>query len=777
MISEKNLVFSLNTTSTTYMFRVNETKSLEHLYYGRRLRNSDNINALIDKHSKPTVDAVIYDEEEFNLSLDNICLEYSFYGKGDYRELPLLFSRPDGNRVADFTYKSHRIFKGKNRSFSGLPESHGHNTQCSTLIVTLEDKINLVRLELSYTAFTYTDVIVRKAALINDSNVSLQLNRFASVQLDLPHADFDLITLDGATFRERQINSFSLRSGTHINDSKTMTNSARHNSAIFLKEKNSDSCYGCNLIYSSDHAQYVEVSPYNKVRLLSGFNPATFSWQLKAQEKLHTPEAILTYSHLGLNGVSVNFQRFVNTNIISGKWQFHQRPIFNSTWEAKQYKFNESSLLSMAKAAAKVGIELFILDDGWFGGRDDNSTSLGDWSVNTKKLPDGLASFVKKLHDEGLMVGLWCEFESINLKSQLYREKSEWVIKVDNDTPLISNNRYILDLSRQDVRDYLFEQFSNIWRLAQIDYVRWDFKRTFSDMFFTLKESSHDEFSHRYILGLYDLLNRFVTTFPNILFEADSSNGNRFDLGILAYVSQIVVSENYDVLDRFEIQQGTSCAYPLSTQVNLIAPSINPITLRSTNIESAFNVAAFGVLGYSLDFSNLPSQTRKIVENQIAFYKQHRSLFQFGELYQIENSLNRGIWAISNNDQSEMIILYFQKRAIANPPSDILRIPLVDPELTYAVAPRKEQLDIKLFKTLSSQLSSVKIKEDGKLERIISETIKFESELEYYIVEGDVLAYHGIKLNQQFTGKLYDRETRILGDYGSRLYHIKALRE
>lgn len=783
MIHEKDLVFTLHTAWTTYIFRVNETHHLEQLYYGRRIATTDHMEPLYDKHTIPSGNSVAYDEEHPSLTLDNICLEYSSYGKGDFREPPILFSRQNGDRIADFLYKEHRIVKGKPRSFSGLPEAYGDKNQCMTLIVVLKERVSALRLELSYTTFDHADVIVRKASLTNDMGETITLQRFSSLQLDLPASDYSLVTFDGAWARERYRTAQRLRPGVHVNDSKTGVSSSRHNPCLFLTTNedndNQGDCYGCNLVYSGDHAQSIETTPYGKVRLLTGLNPTTFSWQLHPGEKFHTPEAVLTFSHEGLNGTSRNFHRFINGHIVRGSWKYHQRPIVVNNWEATYFNFSEHALLKLAKSSADLGAELFVLDDGWFGSREDDTTSLGDWTVNTKKLPDGLASLSKKIHGMGLLFGLWCEPEMVSRKSQLFREHPDWMVAIPGRNPSPGRNQYLLDLTREDVRDYLFESLSNIWKLANIDYVKWDMNRPLSDMYSNSKKFQQEEFNHRYMLGLYSLLQRFVEAFPQVLFESCASGGNRFDLGMLCFMPQTWTSDNTDALSRMHIQEGTSCGYPLSSMGAHVSESPNHQTLRVSNLESRFNVAAFGILGYEMDLSQLSAQESEVVKNQIAFYKVHRSLFQYGEFFRIKTiaNHNQAIWVVASPDRTEMLALFFQTLNTPNPPADILRIPIADPDMTYAVTPRRERIDLKSFGSLVNMVSPIRIKNDGNLQRLVDETVHLENELEYYIVNGDMLAYHGIVLNQQFGGTGYDKETRVLGDFGSRIYHLKALRE
>ncbi|MGI6432376.1 MAG: alpha-galactosidase [Sphaerochaetaceae bacterium] len=782
MIHEKNLVFTLHTAATTYLFRVNETNHLEHLYYGRKIQSTTAVESLFAKHTIPTTFATAYSEEYPALSLDALSLEYSTYGKGDYREPSILFSYNQGDRISDFTFKEYRLLKGKPRSFSGLPESYGDKEECSTLIVVLQEKTLPIRIELSYTTFDSCNVIVRKSAIINETGKDIELLRLGSLQLDLPDADYNLITFDGSWGKERQRTTGKLRPGVHLNDSKTGLSSSAHNPLVFLSrlgstESNGD-CYGCNLVYSGDHCQAVEVSALGKTRLITGLNPATFSWTLHSQEKFHTPEAILTYSHLGIGQASRNFHRFVNAHIIRGMWKNRQRPILVNSWESMRFDISEQALLKLGQEAADIGIELLVVDDGWFGSRDDDTSSLGDWIVNTKKIPSGLGALAKKIHQMGLLFGLWCEPEMVSRKSQLYRDHPQWLIRQPGRTPSAGRNQYLLDLSRDDVRDHLFETLSTIWRLADVDYVKWDMNRNFSDMHSQGASFNQKEFNHRYMLGLYELMERFVKAFPQILFEFSSGGGNRFDLGMLCYMPQGRVSDSSDPHSLIHIQEGTGCGYPLSSIATHVTKAPHHQTLRQSNVESCFNVAAFGVLGYELDLQAISNSQKEIIKEQITFYKQHRSLFQYGELFRLQSSAlkdNRTLWALCNADKSEMLILYYQDLSQANPPEEILRVEIADPKRTYALSPRTERLDLSMFGSLINAISPLQLKQDGTLQKIVSEAVKLPSELEYHVVPGDILAYHGVHLNQQFGGSGYDKETRVLGDFGSRIYHLKAL--
>jgi alpha-galactosidase len=564
-----------------------------------------------------------------------------------------------------------------------------------------------------------------------------------------------------------------------INDSKSGVSSADHNPCIFLTKENGETI-GMNLIYSSNHRELVETSPYGKVRVLTGINPATFSWVLAPQDRFQTPEAILTYSPDALNGASQNFHHFINNHIIRGPWKFRERPVLINNWEATYFKFTEDKLINLAKESANLGIELFVLDDGWFGLRNDDTTSLGDWTVNPKKLPSGLENLSLEVHRLGMMFGLWVEPEMVSIESQLYKKHPDWMIAIPGRRPSVGRNQYILDLTRPDVRDYLFKQLSDVWHFANVNYIKWDMNRVFSDMYSTNREmKDHGEFFHRYILGLYELLEKLTAAFPNVLFESCASGGNRFDLGMLCYMPQTWTSDNTDALSRLYIQEGTSCGYPLSTMGSHVSDSPNHQTLRRTDLESRFNIAAFGVLGYELDVTKLKGQQKDAIKAQIAFYKAHRALLQYGTFTRVKlanSTSNQVVWAVASQDKSELLVLFAQKLNPSNPGSDKLRIEAVDLNAVYEVFPRQQRIDLKMFGNLLNRVSPLPITEGGIAQDTISKAVTLDSEVEHYRVTGEQVAWAGIKLNQQFGGTGYDAMTRVLGDFGSRIYIFKKIK-
>ena len=784
MITKKEQCFYLSTKNTTYVFSVTETGHLEHLYYGNTIApDSINLEALSEKRSLPIGTGTAYDNAHKTLFLGNLCLEYSTMGKGDCRESSVDIEYGRGMHTLDFTVKDFRILQGKPRTFGGLAESYGDKETCTTLEITLKDTCLPIRLALSYTAFEDSDVITRRSTIFNDSDRTITIRNLASLQLDLDENDWNFVTFDGAWSRERYQHERPLLPGIMINDSKTGVSSAEHNPCIFLTKQGSTpsngECIGCNLIYSGNHRELVETSPYGKVRLITGINPSTFSWELSSQDRFQSPEAVLTFSPLGMNGASNNFHHFINNHIVRGPWKFRERPVLVNNWEATYFNFSEDKLIALAKQSAEIGAELFVLDDGWFGIRNDDTTSLGDWTVNPKKLPSGLSRLSLEIHRLGMMFGLWVEPEMISIESELYKKHPDWMVAIPGRTPSIGRNQYLLDLTRLDVREYLFKILSDTWHLADVNYIKWDMNRTFSDLYSANSEiRNHGEFLHRYILGLYELLSRLTAAFPNVLFESCASGGNRFDLGMLCFMPQTWTSDNTDALCRLYIQEGTSCGYPLSTMGSHVSASPNHQTLRKTDIESRFNIAAFGVLGYELDVTKLTRQQKEAVKAQISFYKAHRAILQFGTFTRVKlanSNSNQVVWFVHNADKSELLVLFAQKLNPSNPGTDKLRIEGASLEAIYEAFPRQQKIDLKTFGDLINQVSPIAINEGSKAQEALSNAVSLDSEIEHYRVSGELLANAGIKLNQQFGGTGYNAETRVLGDFGSRLYIFKRI--
>ena len=785
--SEK--IIRLDGKNTTYIIRVNSTGHLENLYYGKRLRDDATIKPLLQNRSMGLGTAVAYDEKNPLLFLETACLETSTPGKGDFRSPAIVVEYNNGMTTLDFVYNSHRIVKGKVQVKDLLAQSYTENSsEAVTLQVQLKEKKLPFVLQMNYTMFTECDVIARSCILTNGTTGNVTIRNMASLQLDLPDANWDIVSFDGAWARERDVTRRHLLPGITEISSSCGVSSAFHNPAVFLERPDCTStrgeCYAFNLIYSGNHREIIERSPFSMARFQTGINPLNFSWTLEPGKEFVTPEAVMTYSFTGNGTASTNMQSFVNNHIVRGTWKFRERPVLCNNWEGTYFNFTESRIIEIADAAREVGVELFVLDDGWYGQRDNDTTSLGDWFVNTKKLPNGLTKLSNEIHEMGLLFGIWVEPEMISRVSRLFEKHPDWAIMIPGRDPSVGRNQFILDLTRKEVRDYIVKAMTDVFRIGRVDYVKWDMNRLFSDLY-GLDVTNMGEFCHRYVRGLYDVFNRLVTAFPNILFEGCSSGGNRFDLGILCFMPQIWTSDNSDAYCRTRIQGGTSYAYPVSAMGAHVSASPNHQTLRKTDIESRFNVAAFGILGYEMDIGVLSSTEKQIVQSQIAFYKRHRALLQYGRFYRLSEGTdakdpedkNRVRWVVANTDFSEMLVLDFQILNQPNNSQEILRIPFARPDFDYAIETREQKVGINQFGSLINMVSPVLLKADSQLKKVLDKHLMLDNEEERHIISGDVLAYSGLRLSPQFSGTGFGPGTRVLGDFGSRIYHIVRVKK
>lgn len=775
MINTGKHIFFLETQNTSFWIRVNHAGILETLYYGRKIKQTESVGALRDKHFIPVGNALSYSKEYPTINLNNMCVEVSTPDNGDFRESSLIVEYGKRGTIAlNMLYKSHRVFNGKPRTFTGLPESYGSKEECSTLEIALVDEGFPFALLLYYTVFDDCDVIARHCEFVNNSPNEVVIRNIASMQFDIFDGNWEMISFDGAWARERTPSRHPVEPGITVIDSKTGVSSSIHNPLIYLNRpsctEDTGECYGFNLIYSGNHREVIQKSEFGKIRFMTGINPNQFSWNLGTGERFQSPEAVMTYSCDGLNGASAHFQKFTNLHIVRGSWKLRERPVLLNSWEATYFNFNDHTIQKLATEASKLGVELFVLDDGWFGSRDDDTSSLGDWFPDTRKLPGGLKGLGRQIHELGLMFGIWVEPEMISERSDLFEKHPDWRIAVPQRIPKEGRNQFILDLTRSEVRRYIIETLINLFRDSDVDYVKWDMNRVFSDIY--SPTCPRGEFNHRYYLGLYEILRKVTENCPKVLFESCSSGGNRFDLGMMCYMPQAWCSDNTDALCRTQIQKGTSYGYPLSCTGAHVSASPNHQTLRISDIESRFNVSCFGLLGYEMDIASLSATEKAQVKAQINFYKENRALFQYGQFIRVECDDNRYICAVTDKNRTEMIVLDFQKLNTPNGPSQILRLPFANPDYTYAVVPRSQKIPVKKFGSLINMISPLRISDNSKVKTVIADKLYLKNEIEHYLVPGDMLAYGGIKLFQQFGGTGLNGYTRAMGDFDSRIYYI-----
>ncbi|MBO6047456.1 MAG: alpha-galactosidase [Erysipelotrichaceae bacterium] len=564
MINYFEPYFKLDTNHTTYCFKVLETGHLEHLHYGDYLfgESADDLHPLSRQRAFGVGNSIAYDEEHQELTLENVCLEFGTKGKGDLREPLIDVTLADGSTTRDFLYVSH-VIDDSEPDLKGMPGSYG---DCEHLCITLKDQNSDLVLKLHYHVYAKYDVITRYSELINEGEEGVIINRLLSNQIDFDQTGLVMTTFNGAWAREMMRYDHHVTSGSHVNMSTTGTSSSRANPFVMISRTETNDhigrCYGFNLIYSGNHYESFSVNAFDQSRFVQGINPDFFAYRLEAGETFMSPEAIMSYDNHGFNDLSSHFHAFINDCIVRGSYKHKERPILLNSWEAAYFNIDERRLLRLARKAKEAGIELFVMDDGWFGERNDDTSSLGDWYVNEKKLPKGLDGIASKINDMGMEFGLWVEPEMVNPNSHLYRQHPEWILGHPTHHQSLGRHQCILDLCNPEVVDYLFKTMSNVFSAANISYIKWDMNRNISDYYSPYLDAEHQsEVGHRYVLGLYNLMERLTTAFPYILFEDCASGGNRFDLGILSYFPQIWASDDTDAIYRLEAQQNYSYGY------------------------------------------------------------------------------------------------------------------------------------------------------------------------------------------------------------------------
>ena len=691
---EQDRTFWLDTEHTSYLLAiVDQENFVGHVYYGQKLQYTENTPApvyLLRTGEAPFVPS--QNNRERVSFLDSFPMEYPGNGLGDYRESAISVRTAQGHVGVQLQYVSHEIVKEK-PALPGLPSTFPGDEDCDTLILHLADPVIGLAADLIYTTFEEEDVITRSVILKNTAGQPIYVTKVMSACLDLDCTDekYDILTLHGSWARERQMERRSLMHGKQSVGSVRGESSHQEHPFIALLSadatQDAGEVYGMHFVYSGNFLAQAELSQFDSIRMTMGIHPENFVWKLEQGESFAAPEVVMTYSSEGLSGMTHHYHDMYRGHLIRGEYRDKKRPILINNWEATYFDFNTEKLLKIAEQASKLGIEMLVMDDGWFGHRNDDSTSLGDWKVNEQKLPGGLKPLVEQVNALGMKFGIWFEPEMISPDSDLYREHPEWAIQIPGREATEIRCQYVLDLSRPEVQDYAYECVAKILRSANIKYVKWDMNRQLSDLGSTyLDKDSQQELFHRYVLGMYAMQERLIQEFPDLLLENCSGGGARFDPGMLYYSPQIWCSDDTDAIERLEIQEGTALIYPLCSMGAHVSVCPNHTVGRVTPFTTRGHVALAGTFGYELDITKLPEEERKLIPEQTAMYHKYHELIREGEYYRILSSRENhrsDCWAVASEDKSEVLVTYVQVLAQANMPSRKVRLRGFDPAKKY----------------------------------------------------------------------------------------------
>lgn len=740
-VIEKNL-FHLHNEKISYIFYVMQNGQLGHLYYGSSLDDITNEDIVyLEQQDSKSAGTVKYSPQTGNFNLSDRMQEYPVYGSSDFKCGAIDVYCKDEPWYLDFKFVGYEITNEKKRDLT-KPSSYALGShEVETITVTLYDQDHQLQLIEYFSIFEHQAVIVRHQKLINLGQQSVQVQKMMSGALDLPQAGYHLLSLDGAWLKERHVHYRDLTQGTVSVSSLKGASGHQHNPFIALVRGDNLNCgdaYAANLIYSGNFLSQVEVDEWQRARLLIGINPNYFSWQLDAQNSFETPEAILSYSNQGINGLIKNSQDFTTNHIIDRKWQHQNRPVVFNNWEATYFDFDEEKLLLLAKKAKSLGMECFVVDDGWFGKRDNDRTSLGDWSVDRHKFPKGIKHFAQQIHAMDLQLGIWFEPEMVSPDTMLFKKHPEWVVRHPYQRTAIGRGQYVLDFANPDVVKSIYQQIKSVIEETDLNYIKWDMNRNITEAYSAfLRENNRPqtEFFHRYILGVYQLYQMIISDFPDVLIEGCAGGGGRYDLGILFYSPQIWPSDDSDAVERLSILSGTTLAYPLSSFSNHVSAVPNDQVLRLTSLQMRQNVCNFGPLGYELDITNISDEEVAAIKNNINFYKAHRQLLvhgQFQQLITIDSGSNEVAWAVYNDTCTEAIVGFYRKLARPNTGVlDYIKLPFVDKSRHYQINSQD-------------------------------------------IVSGRLLQSVGLRKPYQFNGANGDT-AQLRGDFQSYLYHLQVV--
>ena len=657
--SKSDRTFTIQTKNTTYQMQVDPYGFLLHLYYGKKTDGScmDYLLTYYDRgFSGNPFDA----GDDRTYSMDALPQEYPSYGTGDYRSTALIVENADGSTACDLRYRSHHIFNGKYK-IPGLPAVYADETESQTLEIVMEDAVTGVEVTLQYGVLPDYDVITRSEKIVYRGEGKICIRKAQSACLDFVQGKYDLLTFYGRHAMERTMQREPVTHGSHVIGSVRGTSSHQYNPMMILADENTTdqygNCYAMSFVYSGNFKGETLKDQFGQTRALMGLQDEMFSYPLAEGETFYTPEVRLTFSGSGMNLLSQNLHRCIRQHICRGKYKESVRPVLVNSWEASYFDFDGDTLYELAKEAKYAGIDMLVLDDGWFGKRDDDNSGLGDWFVNEKKLGGTLGDLIKKINDLGVKFGIWVEPEMISEDSDLYREHPDWALTIPGRNPVHARNQLVLDFSRKEVVDHIFDQICKVLDQGNIEYVKWDMNRSLMDVFSRGTEDQ-GRVMYDYVLGLYDFLERIVTRYPDLLIEGCSGGGGRFDAGMMYYTPQIWCSDNTDALDRLQIQYGTSFGYPVSAVGSHVSAVPNHQTGRITSLHTRGVVAMAGTFGYELNLGKLSEEEKQEIRLQVEEYRKFAPLIQTGLYYRLSDPAREeyAAWAFVSEDQKEVLL-------------------------------------------------------------------------------------------------------------------------
>ncbi|WP_287448721.1 alpha-galactosidase [Sellimonas sp.] len=678
-------IFNLHTENTTYQFLVDKYGFLLHLYYGKRI-NGD-MDYLLTYYDRGFSGNPSDTGADRTYSMDALPQEFPCPGTGDYRSTAVAVRNADGSYSCDLRFQRYEICKGK-YSLEGLPAVYAKDEEAETLKIYLEDPVTKVQAVLLYGVLPEKDIITRSVQIINQNEEKIELIRAASACLDFVAGDYDLITFYGRHAMERNFQRVPVKHGKQMIGSKRGSSSHQYNPSLILADSGTDEknggCYGMAFVYSGGFEAEAEKDQFNQTRVMMGLSSDQFCYPLGKGEMFTVPETVMTYSSEGFGGLSWNFHRCFRRNLCRGKYRTKQRPVLVNSWEADYFDFTGETLVALAEHAAELGIDMFVLDDGWFGKRDDDNSGLGDWHVNEEKLGCTMGELIGKINDLGLKFGLWIEPEMVSEDSDLYRQHPDWVMAIPGRKPVRARNQLVLDFSRKEVREEVFRQISHVLDQGNVEYIKWDMNRSLADIYSSVTKDQ-GKVLYDYVLGVYDFLEKLTEKYPDILIEGCSGGGGRFDAGMLYYTPQIWCSDNTDAVDRLDIQYGTSFIYPISCIGSHVSAVPNHQTGRVTSLHTRGVVAMAGTFGYELNLGILPKEEKEEIKQQIKTFKKHEGLIHNGRYYRLSSPQTDeiGAWAFVSEEREEVLVNVVMLAMHGNMTVNYVKLQGLDPDGIY----------------------------------------------------------------------------------------------